>query len=116
MCELWRSALHDNSIRAVAHRLVDGAAVDSLVPDNLLATEPDLGDRVRVAVGSPPLGMRPAVAPALDGQRLRNTPLVMHQYRGRRAVPRALWIHCSAPVRESAYDTVRRMLDDLGGQ
>ncbi len=92
VCDLWRLALHDNSIRGVAHRLVDGAAVDSLVPDDSLATEPDLGEKVPVAVGSPPLGMRPVIAPAPDDQRgstdldsLRNTLLVMDQHRGRNA-------------------------------
>ncbi len=107
----------------MAHRLVDGAAVDGLVPDDFLAAERDLGDKVPVAVGSPPLGMRPVVAPAPDGQRvstdldsLRNTLPVMHQHRGRRAVPRALGIDCSAPVRDDAYDSVRRMLKYLGGQ
>ena len=58
---------HDNSIRAVAQDIVDGATVDSLVFDALARSEPDLGKRLRVIERSQPFGIPPVVVhPELD--------------------------------------------------
>ncbi len=54
---------HDRSIEAVAKGLVDGASVDSLVLESLLARDPGLAARVRVIHRSPPFGVMPVVAP-----------------------------------------------------
>lgn len=53
---------HDRSLHAVAQRLVDGAAVDSLVYDDLVRRDPGLAKATRVIHRSPPYGMMPVVA------------------------------------------------------
>lgn len=53
---------HDRSIEAVARGLFDGAAVDSLVFDQLLRARPALRTAVRVIHRSPELGGSPVVA------------------------------------------------------
>lgn len=53
---------HDRSIRAVAQRLVDGAAVDSLIYEDLVRWDPALATTTRVIHRSPPFGMMPVVA------------------------------------------------------
>jgi phosphonate transport system substrate-binding protein len=66
--ELFRNHIftysHDNSINAVAQRLVDGAHVDSLVYDLEVARDPSLATRVKIVsrigpFGSPPVVVRP---------------------------------------------------------
>ncbi len=53
---------HDRSIEAIAKALSDGAAVDSLVFDQLLQARPALRGVVRVIHRSPELGVSPVVA------------------------------------------------------
>jgi phosphonate transport system substrate-binding protein len=52
---------HDRSIEAVAKGVIDGAAVDSLVYDRLVRTNPELAERTRVVHRSPPYGVAPVV-------------------------------------------------------
>ncbi len=52
---------HDNSIIAVAEKLIDGAAVDSLVYDWLKQTNPDLISRTKIILISPPFENPPVV-------------------------------------------------------
>jgi phosphonate transport system substrate-binding protein len=52
---------HDNSIEAVATKLVDGAAVDSLVWEFFQAKSSPFALQTRVVLKSPPLGIPPVV-------------------------------------------------------
>nr|WP_059435908.1 phosphate/phosphite/phosphonate ABC transporter substrate-binding protein [Anaeromyxobacter sp. PSR-1] len=52
---------HDRSIEAVAKGVVDGAAVDSLVYDELARTSPHVRTMTRVIHRSPPYGVAPVV-------------------------------------------------------
>jgi phosphonate transport system substrate-binding protein len=52
---------HDRSIEAVAKSVIDGAAVDSLVYEQLVQANPALGQRTRVVHRSPPYGVAPVV-------------------------------------------------------
>ncbi|MFN3966453.1 MAG: phosphate/phosphite/phosphonate ABC transporter substrate-binding protein [Endomicrobiia bacterium] len=52
---------HDNSIIAVAEKLVDAAAVDSLIYDWLSETNPELISRTKIILTSPPFGIPPIV-------------------------------------------------------
>jgi phosphonate transport system substrate-binding protein len=54
---------HDNSIIAVAEKLVDAAAVDSLVYDWLSETNPELISKTKIILISPPFGVPPVVVP-----------------------------------------------------
>jgi len=74
---------HDRSVDAVAKGLADGAAVDSLVYESILAREPLLASRVRVIHRSPAYGLMPVLAatrlPAETRARLRTVLLELHR-------------------------------------
>jgi phosphonate transport system substrate-binding protein len=64
---------HDKSISAVAEKLVDGAAVDSLIWEYAAIKKPELTAQTRIIVtsdpyGIPPLVVRPGMAPELKKQ------------------------------------------------
>jgi phosphonate transport system substrate-binding protein len=64
---------HDKSIRAVAEKLVDGAAVDSLIWEYAALKKPELTSQTRIIVtsdpyGIPPLVVGPGMAPELKKQ------------------------------------------------
>lgn len=86
---------HDNSILAVADGLVDGAAVDSLVYDYLLARNPEAVAQTRVVerwgpYGIPPVAIHPDLDPGLR-QGLEAFLLSMHlDPDGRRILDRLL--------------------------
>ncbi len=104
---------HDNSIRAVASKLVDGAAVDSLVYESLVASDPDIGTKTHVLAKSPPYGIPPIVVPpALDAElktQLRAALLQMHLDADGRAALARLAIDRFVSIDDSAYDSIREM-------
>ncbi len=53
---------HDRSVNAVAQRLVDGAAVDSLIYEDLVRRDAALSTTTRVIHRSPPFGTMPVIA------------------------------------------------------
>ncbi|MBI2890271.1 MAG: phosphate/phosphite/phosphonate ABC transporter substrate-binding protein [Nitrospirae bacterium] len=55
---------HDGSMRAVLDGIADGAAVDSLVYEDIIRRNPGMGEALRVVHRSPPLGAQPVVVPA----------------------------------------------------
>lgn len=55
---------HDRAVEAVADGIADGAAVDSLVLEYLIARDPALGDRLKTIHQSPAFGIPPVVTPA----------------------------------------------------
>ncbi len=52
---------HDNSIIAVAEKLIDAAAVDSLIYNWLSETNPELVSKTKIILTSPPFGIPPVV-------------------------------------------------------
>jgi phosphonate transport system substrate-binding protein len=62
---------HDRSVSAVAQRLVDGAAVDSLIYDDLVRRDPAISSAVRIIHRSPPFGIMPVVASTRVSPQLR---------------------------------------------
>ncbi len=108
---------HDNSVLAVADRLVDGAAVDSLVYDYIVQRNPELGSRTKVITrwgpyGIPPLVVSPALDPALR-ERVRNALLEMSQDEEGTDALAALGVDRFVPIDDSAYDSIRQMLTTL---
>jgi len=105
---------HDNSMRAVAEGLADGAAVDSLVYQQLLAEEPELRLRLKVIQTSPPFGIAPVVvSPKISPQlrdRIRQVLLSMGDDPKAAPALAALAIRGFQPVADQAYDSVRAML------
>lgn len=109
---------HDYSIMAVADRLVDGAAVDSWVYDDLIANNPEIASKTRVIERWGPYGAPPiVVSPALDSQlkeRLRAFFLDFHNSEEGARLLAARGIDKFVTVPDSAYDNIRKMKASLG--
>jgi phosphonate transport system substrate-binding protein len=108
---------HDNSIRAVADALVDGAAVDSLVFDSTIRQKPALGRRLRVIDRAGPYAAPPVIVnPSLPWHQkaaLREVFLTMHEdLEGKRLLD-DLAIDRFTALEDRAFDRVREMRDAL---
>lgn len=77
---------HDRSIEAIANGLFDGAAVDSLVFDQLAKAKPEIGAAVHIIHRSPEFGVSPVVIstriPSERREALRNALLTLHEKPG----------------------------------
>ena len=104
---------HDNSIKAVAENLVDGAAVDSLVYDYWAKTGSEYTSKTKVIEKWGPFGINPVVVrPGLDPalkQRLREVLLGMDTDAAGREILSALLIDRFVVPDDSIYDSVREM-------
>jgi len=110
---------HDNSIEAVAEGIVDGAAVDSLIYDYLLARHPALGSRTRIIQTSPPMGAQPVgiprtLAPA-TARALRDLFLNMDQDPGAKKILEQLGVDRFIAGSDALYDGIRAMLKAVAG-
>jgi phosphonate transport system substrate-binding protein len=110
---------HDNSVRAVLSRAVDGAAVDSLVLDYMAAGDPTIASQIRVIEKSPPFGIPPVVVhPALDPflkEQLRGILLNLDGDARGREILRRMNIDRFVPQSDSAYDSIREMYSMVQG-
>lgn len=102
---------HDNSIKAVAARLVDGAAVDSLVYEYTIARSPQYLASTRIIYRSPDYGISPVVVnPKLDPalrEQLQDLLLNLDQSERGRAVLSDLLVDRFVPADPKAYDGIR---------
>lgn len=105
---------HDNSVRAVAEGLVDGASVDSLVYNFMLAQDPSLVTRTNVVWTSPPYGINPVVVhpsmPLETRQQLEDIFLNMSTDPKGQEVLRHLGVDAFVRPDPSAYDTIEAMM------
>lgn len=104
---------HDNSIKAVAEGLADGAAVDSLIWEYLDAKDPKYTSQTQViarspAYGIPPLIVHPAMDPGLK-TRLQAVLLGLHEDPAGRALLREIQIDRFERGNDSDYESVRQM-------
>jgi phosphonate transport system substrate-binding protein len=114
---------HDKSIESVARKLVDGAAVDSLVWDYLNARNPEFTSKTRIIDKSDPYGIPPvvvsrAVSPELK-EKLRQLFLHVHENPEGKAILSKIMIDRFVPVDDGIYDSVRAMqrwVDRNGGK
>lgn len=111
---------HDNSIKAVAERHVDGASVDSLIWDYTARKYPHLTANTRVIAksepyGIPPVVVRPGIEPALK-QRLQQALLTAHQNPEGKAILDGMLIDRFVPGDDRNYDSIRAMNRWLAGQ
>lgn len=108
---------HDNSIKAVAEKLVDGASVDSLVYDNTLALDLDYITKTKIIWKSPPYGTPPVVVnPHLNAEikdQLRNIFLNMNKDENGMRILKDMMIDKFVVLDDLAYDSIREMLDSL---
>ncbi len=104
---------HDNSIKAVAEGLADGAAVDSLIWEFFNRTSPADTSRTRIVEISPAYGILPVVVrPGLDAatkKRLRDILFTLHQDEQARMDMNRLGIESFVQGNDAMYDSVRDM-------
>lgn len=104
---------HDNSIRAVAEGVTDGAAVDSLIWEFLKSTNRDLVAKTVIIHKSPPYGIPPVVVhPNLDPAmkaRLKLALLSLHEDAIARPLLRQLRIDRFEAGEDALYQSVREM-------
>jgi len=104
---------HDNSIKAVAENLVDGATIDDQVYDFLAASGSPLPARTRIIARYGPFGSSPLVVnPNLDAKlksQLRDMLLTMDTDDAGRAILAKLGIDRFVVPDDRAYDSVRAM-------
>jgi len=104
---------HDKSIKAVAQRVVDAAAVDSLIWEYLNAMSPEFTSQTRILEKSPPYAIPPIVvprdmAPELK-EKLRQTILNAHNDPKGQTILKQMRIDRFVVIPDSAYDSVREM-------
>jgi phosphonate transport system substrate-binding protein len=104
---------HDNSIRSVAEKFVDGAAVDSLIWEYLNAKGKQWTAQTRVIDRSEPFGIPPlVVSPDIDSElkdKLHSAFLNMHDDPGGREILDRVLIDRFTEIEDSAYDSIREM-------
>lgn len=110
---------HDRSIEAVAQKLVDGAAVDSLVWEYLDKKKPALTAMTRIISKSPPFGIPPVVVPkGLDPDtkdELRSILTHMHEDDIGKKILAQIMIDRFVEINDRAYDSIREMETWLKG-
>ncbi len=108
---------HDNSIRAVAGGLVDGAGVDSLVYNYIISRELHIGADTKIIHTSSPYGIPPVVThPALNPEiksRLRGILLNMNQDVTGKEILDDLKIDRFVLGDDASYDMIRTMKNEL---
>jgi phosphonate transport system substrate-binding protein len=108
---------HDASIEAVSKKLVDGAAVDSLIWDYLNVTNPVHTSQTKIIQKSAPYGIPPIVVPkGIDMQmkeELRNIFLHMHEDENGRKILNNIMIDRFIEVSNDMYDSIRTMQQGL---
>lgn len=108
---------HDEAIRAVANRLADGAAVDSLVYEFAISRDPELANKVKVIHRSPPFGIPPVVvSPKLDPDlkhELQKVILGMGETEEGKKALESIGIETFTTIDDHAYDAVRNLLSDV---
>lgn len=108
---------HDRAILAVVSGYVDGAAVHSLVHQQMVDEDPDLAQRTRTILKSPPFGMPPLVThPKMDPtlkQQLLSTLLGMHADSEGQLILTSLGIDRFEVPNSELYDNVRSAAEQI---
>ena len=108
---------HDRSIQAVADRIVDGAAVDSLIWEYIAATQPTLTARTRIIERSEPYGIPPVVtSPHLPPElrkALQKALLTIHEDSQGLNILKGMNIERFVLIDDSAYDGIRRLESEI---
>ena len=104
---------HDKSIKAVAEKLVDGAAVDSLIWEYDNLKNPKFTSKTKIIEKSPPYGIPPIVVrPGMDPklkERLRAVFLNAHKDPKGREILKNMMIDKFVLLDDHAYDSIREM-------
>lgn len=108
---------HDEAIYAVANKMADGAAVDSVVYQFALARDPSLKDEVRMieqspAFGIPPVVVNPGLRPQLKAE-LRDLLFGMSQNAEGIKALQAIGVEAFVQINDAAYESVRSLLGEI---
>lgn len=111
---------HDKSIRAVAEKIVDGAAVDSLIWEYAAIRKPELTGQTRIIAksapyGIPPFVVRPGLDPAVKRQ-LKNILLSAASDPEGKEILRGMMIDAFVGGDDKNYDSIRAMNVWIDGQ
>ena len=110
---------HDISIRAVAEKVVDGAAVDSLIWEYTARKTPELAAKTRIVAKSEPYGIPPVVVrPGLDPKlklRIKEILISMSSEEEGREILRGMMIERFVPGDDTNYNTIRTINKWLSG-
>jgi phosphonate transport system substrate-binding protein len=109
---------HDKSIEAVAKKLVDGVAVDSLIWDYANKKNPVYTKLTRILEKSPPYGIppvcvNPKIDPALRGK-VKEVFLNMHTDPEGKAILDGIMVDKFIVPKDADYNSVREMNDWIG--
>lgn len=110
---------HNKSVELVAKKIVDSAAVESIVYEHMLKTGSPYAGQTRVIKRSPPYGIPPVVvtkeiSPALKKQ-VKDAFLAMQKTPRGKAVLSAMMIDGFVEVPDRNYDTIRTMEKAVAG-
>jgi phosphonate transport system substrate-binding protein len=111
---------HENSIRAVGERWVDGAAVDSLVYEAMAQENPFYREHIRILwqstpYGAPPVVVHPDLDPARKAQ-LQQVLLEMDRDPEGRATLALLGVNRFVLPDDRLYDSAREVVLAVGGK
>ena len=105
---------HDKSIKAVAKKIVDGAAVDSLIWDYYNKFNPELTSRTKIILRSPPYGIQPVVVPPGIApeikNKLRKIFLNIHKDEKGKKILEGMMIDKFVVGNDASYDSIRGMI------
>ncbi len=108
---------HDKSIKAVAQKIVEGAAVDSLIYDYMKEFDPKYAGKTKIVYQSAPYGIPPVVVPKELESKLKNSLksifLNMHNSPSGVQILKGMAIDRFVEIDDSAYDGIREMKDYL---
>ena len=115
--EIIFTTSHDKSIKAVSYRIIDGAAVDSLIWEYLNTTNPEFTSQTRILERSPPYAIPPVVVPEnLDKEiklRLKQALLNAHLDPRGKEIFKKMNIDKFVVIDDTSYDSIRKMQDWL---
>lgn len=111
---------HDVSIRAVAEKLVDGAAVDSLIWEYIARKTPAVTERTRIVAksdfyGIPPVVVRPGLDPKLK-RKIRDILVSASSDGAGKEILRGMMIDGFVPGNDANYDSIRSINAWLAGK
>lgn len=111
---------HDKSIKAVAEKIVDGAAVDSLIWEYTALKKPEITGQTKIIAKSAPYGIPPVVVRAgLDPEIKRNVKEILlgaaNDPEGKEIL-KGMMIDSFIAGNDKNYDTIRTMNDWIASQ
>jgi phosphonate transport system substrate-binding protein len=105
---------HDKSIKAVADKIVSGAAVDSLIWDFYNKTNPDITAKTKLILKSPPYGIPPVVVSSgIDSKtknKLKNIFLNLHKNEEGKRILKGMLIDKFVKIEDKSYHSIRKMI------